>query len=141
METDLREKAFYRSLMSGLFAGIVITIANLAYNFLYRDLTSFNPSFFVNVTTIIFISIILSVIAGIMYYLIVPYAKKSKILYIFLFVVLTTFVTYLAFTVHRSIDLKVSAQFHGLFAGIVIITGLIDAFLIPYMAEHKNPII
>jgi ABC-type thiamin/hydroxymethylpyrimidine transport system permease subunit len=141
METDLRESPFYRSLMSGLFAGIVITIANLAYNFLYRDLTSFNPSYFVNVTTIIFISILLSLVAGILYYLIVPYAKKSRLLYIILFVLLTAFVTYLAFTVQRSVDMKVTTQFHGLFAGIVIITGLVDAFLIPYMAEHKNPII
>jgi len=141
METDLRERALYRSLMSGLFAGIVITIANLAYNFLYRDLTSFNPSFFVNVTTIIFISLLLSVVAGILYYLIVAYAEKSKILYILLLVVLTAVVTYVAFTVHRSVDIKVSTQFHGLFAGIVLITGLIDAFLIPYMAEHKNAII
>jgi len=141
METDINHGPFYKSLMGGLFAGIVITIVNLAYNFLYRDLTSFNPSYLVNVTSIIFISIVFSVLAGIMYYLIVPYAKKSNVLFIFLFIVLTALLTYVAFTVHRSVNLKVSTQFQGLFAGLVLITGLIDAFLIPYMVEHKNPII
>jgi hypothetical protein len=141
METDINNGPFYKSLMGGLFAGIVITVVNLGYNFLYRDLTSFNPSYFVNVTSIIFISIVFSVLAGIMYYLIVPYAKKSNVLFIFIFIVLTALLTYVAFTVHRSVDLKVSTQFQGLFAGLVLITGLIDAFLIPYMVEHKNPII
>jgi hypothetical protein len=140
MKKEIDQGPFYRSVMAGLLAGIVITIANLVFNGLYRSVTSFNPSQFVNVTTIIFISLILSVVSGIIYYLLVPYSKKSTSLYIALFVILTIGVTFVAFTVNRSSDPKVSAQFHGLFAGIAIITGLIEAFLIPYLAKHENPV-
>lgn len=141
MDTEIETSSFYKSLMAGLFAGIIITIANLIFNFIYRSVTGFNPSQIVNVTSIIFVSLILSVLAGILYYLVVPYAKKSKFLFIVLFFVLTVIVTYVAFNVTRSSDATVSSQFHGLFAGIVIITGLINALLIPYMARNKNMII
>lgn len=142
METEMEHDSFYRSLMAGLFAGIIITIANLIFNFIYRGVTRFNPSEIVNVTSIIFVSLILSVLAGILYYLIVPYAGKSKYLFIILFFVLTVIVTYVAFNVTRSSsDANVTSQFHGLFAGIVIITGVVNALLIPYMARNKNMII
>lgn len=141
MKTEIEGGSFYRSLMAGLFAGIILTIANLIFNYIYRSVTSFNPSQIVNVTSIIFVSLILSVLAGILYYLVVPYAHKSRFLFIILFAVLTVIVTYGAFNVTRSSDANVSAQFHGLFAGIVIITGVVDALLIPYIARNKNSVI
>ena len=141
MEREIEQGSFYKSLMAGLFAGIVLTIANLIFNFIYRSVTGFNPSQIVNVTSIIFVSLILSVLAGILYYLIVPYAHKSRFMFIILFIVLTIIVTYIAFNVTRSSDVSVSTQFHGLFAGIVIITGIVDALLIPYMARNKNAVI
>lgn len=141
METEIEHGSFYKSLMAGLFAGIIIAIANLIFNFIYRSATSFNPSQIVNVSSIIFLSLILSVLAGILYYVIVPFAKKSKVLFIVLFFVLTVIVTYVAFNVNRSSDATVSSQFHGLFAGIVIITGTVNALFIPYMARNKNMII
>jgi hypothetical protein len=141
METEIEHSSFYKSLMAGLFAGIVVTVANLIFNFIYRGATRFNPSQIVNVTSIIFVSLILSVLAGIIYYLIVPYAHKSKFLFIILFFVLTVIVTYVAFNVTRSSNITVTSQFHGLFAGIVIISGLVNALLIPYMARNKNMII
>jgi hypothetical protein len=141
METEIEHGSFYKSLMAGLFSGIVVTIANLIFNYIYRSITRFNPSQIVNVTSIIFVSIILSVLAGILYYLIVPYGQKSKFVFIILFFVLAVIVTYLAFNVTRSSDVNVSSQFHGLFAGIVIISGIVNGLLIPYMARNKNMII
>lgn len=140
MNYEVEQGPFYKSLMAGLFGGIVITIANLVFNFIYRGVTRFNPSQLINVTSIIFVSILLSLVAGIIYYVIVPYARRNKFLYIALFIVLTAILTYVSFTVHRSNDAHVSAQFDGLLAGIVIITGITDALLIPYMAKHKNGI-
>ena len=140
MKNERVSDLFYKSLMSGLFTGMIITTLNLVYNFIYRDVTNFSPSSFVNVTSIIFVSILVSLVAGLIYFFIVAYAKKTSILYNLLFLVLTAFVTYVAFTVHRSADARVSDQFHGLFAGIVIITGLTDALLIPYFVTHRNAI-
>lgn len=140
MNYEVEQGPFYKSLMAGLFAGIIITLANLIFNFIYRGITRFNPSEMVNVTSIIFVSLILSMVAGILYYLIVPYANKSKMIFIVLFILLTVVVTYVAFHVSRSSNPNVSAQFHGLFAGIVVISGLTNAILIPYMAKHKTMI-
>ena len=140
MNYEMEHGSFYKSLMAGLFAGIIVTLANLIFNFIYRGITRFNPSEMVNVTSIIFVSLILSMVAGILYYLIVPYANKNAAIFIALFIVLTVVVTYVAFHVSRSTNPNVSAQFHGLFAGIVIISGLINALLIPYMAKHKNSV-
>jgi len=141
METEMDHSPFYKSLMAGLFAGIVITIVNLIYNSIYRGVTKFNPSQIVNVTSIIFVSLIVSVLAGILYYLIVWYAHKTRFLYIVLLFILTVIFTYVAFNVTRSSNAIVSSQFHILFAGVVIITGLVNALLIPYMARNKNNII
>ncbi len=138
MNYEMEHGSFYKSLMAGLFAGIVITLANLIFNFIYRAITRFNPSEMVNVTSIIFVSLIFSILAGILYYLIVPYANKNKIVFISVFILLTVALTFVAFHVSRSSNPNVSAQFHGLFAGIVIISGLTNAILIPYMAKHKN---
>jgi len=138
MNYEVEQGPFYRSLMAGLFVGITVTLANLIFNFIYRGITRFNPSQLINVTSIIFVSLLLSLVAGILYYVIVPYARKSKTVFISVFIVATALVTYAAFLVQRSNDANVSAQFHGLLAGIVLITGITDALLIPYLAKHKN---
>lgn len=140
MNYETEQGTFSRSVMAGLFAGIVATLVNLVFDFFYREVTQFNPSQVVNVASIIFASILFSIVAGLLYYFIVPYANKSRLLFVILFIALTVFFTYLAFTVHRSDDAKVSSQFHGLFGGVIIITGVIDALLIPYMARHKNTV-
>jgi FtsH-binding integral membrane protein len=138
MNYETQTGPFYKSLMAGLFGGIIVTIANLMYNFIYRGVTRFNPSEVINVTSIIFVSLILSMVAGIIYYMIVSYAHKSKMIYIALFIVLTVVVVYGGFSIQRSTNPNVTAHFHWLLGGIVIITGLTDALLIPYMAKHEN---
>lgn len=141
MNYETEKDPFYKSLMAGLFAGIVITISTLIFNFIYRGITKFNPSEIVNVTSVIFFSLILSMVAALLYFAIVTVAGKSKILYIVIFIALTAFVTYTAFSATRSNDAHVSSLFQGLLAGVFIISGLVNALLIPYMAESDNAII
>ena len=107
---------------------------------LYSCALSIASSMFIYFSSMYFVSILLSIVAGILYYLIVPYGKRKTAFYVALFIILTAYVTYIAFTVQRSDNAIISSQFHGLFAGIVIITGITDALLIPYMARHKNVI-
>ncbi len=129
---------FYRSVMAGLAGGLVSTLINLIYNFIYRDVSDYNPSQFINVTTIIFVSLLVSLVAGLAYYFIVPFAKKRNFLYWALIGVLTVLLTMLAFTSHRSDSIIVTNHFHILLGGIIVLTGLTDAFLIPYLAKNKN---
>ncbi len=138
MDYDYEQTAFSKCLMAGLATGIIIIPINLLYNFIYRNITSFTLSWVINITSTIFASFIICVIAGLIFYFIVPYLKKSKNLYSLLFIILTIVVIFLGLSFQRSNDPVVSRQFRGLYLGDVIITGIATAFFIPWLARHKN---
>jgi len=138
MNYDYEQTAFSKCLMAGLATGIIIIPINLIYNFIYRHITSFSLSLVINVTSIIFSSFILCMLAGLVFYFIVPYLKKSKNIYTLLFLVITAVVILLGLHFQRSDNPIVSNQFRGLYLGDVIISGLASAFLIPWLATHKN---
>lgn len=138
MDYDYEQTAFSKCLMAGLATGIIIIPINLLYNFIYRNITSFTLSWVINITSTIFASFIICVIAGLLFYFIVPYLKKSKNLYSLLFIILTIVVIFLGLSFQRSNDPVVSSQFRGLYLGDVIITGIATAFFIPWLARHKN---
>lgn len=128
-----------KSLMAGLATGIIATIINLIFNFVYRGITKLSLLVSViNVETIIFATMLLCIIAGLIYHFIVFYLKKSDVIYTVVFIVLTVIAVLAGFTYHRSADINVSHQFDWLYSGILIITGLSTAFMIPWLAKHKN---
>jgi hypothetical protein len=136
MNYDYVETPLYKSVMAGLAVGIVATCANLLYGFIYKDVTQFSPSFAViNVTTVIFGTILLSMVGGLLYYFLVVYSKKQAKIFVGIFVALMALAVLLALfdnTFH------LSQKFIGLYIGMLIITGLFIAFLIPWFASHKN---
>ncbi len=139
MNYDYSETPLSKSVLAGLATGIIATVLNLIYNFICRGITKLSLSFSViNVSTIIFATVLLCIIAGLVYYFIVLYLKKSIKIYVGLFVVITVIGILLGMTYHRSTDLNISRQFEGLYLGMVIITGLCGAFFIPWLARHKN---
>ena len=138
MDYDFEQTTFSKCLLAGLATGILIIPLSLVYNFIYRHVTNFTISWIINVTLIIFASFIVSIIAGLLYYFIVPYLKKSANIYTLLFIVITIVVVYLGFQIQRSDSALITKQFRGLYLGDVIITGLATAFIIPWLARHKN---
>lgn len=125
--------------MAGLATGIVATIVNLIFNSAYRGITRLSLSVSViNVSTIIFATVLLCVIAGLVYHFIVFYLKKSYVIFVALFIVLTVLAFLSAFIIHRSADPGVSKTFEGLYAVLAITTGLSGAFGVPWFATHKN---
>ena len=128
-----------RCILAGLATGIIATVINLIFNFIFRGITRLSLSVSViNVSTIIFATVILCVVAGLVYHFIVFYFKKSSNFFVVLFIFLTVVAILSGFNFHRSDNPVISLQFEGLYAGIVIITGFSGAFIIPWLAKHKN---
>ncbi|QEC66364.1 hypothetical protein FRZ67_03245 [Panacibacter ginsenosidivorans] len=138
MNYDYQQTDFSKALMAGLFAGIVATLANLGYDFFYRDITGFQLSQIINVASIIIASTLLLTIAGIGFYFFKHNIKKGGIIYRLIFFVLTFLCVYLSVHVQRSTDPIVSNEFRGLLTGIVIILGGLAVFFIPYLFDHDE---
>lgn len=138
MNYDFQQTRFSKSLLSGLATATIVIIACLVYAFIYRHLTNFTLSTIVNVTSIIFTAFIVCVIAGIVFYILVPYLHQKKLMYTGLLVVLTAIFIVIGLVSHRSANPIISEQFRGLYIGVVSIIGLSCAFLIPYFTSHKN---
>ena len=127
-----------KAIVAGVFTGIMIAVINLVYNYIYRDVTGFSPSEIFNVSSIIFCSVLISLVAGIIYFLFAKFIKKGGIIFTVLFVVLTILGIISVFNTHRSSDAHTTALFRGLYLGIIIVTGFLDSFMIPYFSKHSK---
>ena len=140
MNYDYTETPLSKSILAGVATGIIATVINLIYNFIFRGITHLSLEITViNVSTVIFVTMILCLIAGFVYYGIVLYLRKSMGIFVALFLAITAIAVVLGIGFHISTDANISQQFDSLYIGMVLITGLLGAFLIPYLASHKNP--
>lgn len=134
MNYDNVDTPLYKSVMAGLATGIIAACINLAYNFVYRGITQFAPSISViNVATIIFASTLICIVAGLLFYFIVEYLKKDTKIFRWIFIIITLIVIASALLIGG-----MSGKFEGLYFGVVVITSICSAFLIPWLFSHKN---
>lgn len=128
-----------RGIMAGLFVGIAAAVLNLVFDLIYRKVTGYEFSGFVNINSIIFFTIPTLVAAGIVYSILLHYFKKGMMLYIILSVMLTIIVAFIPLgpnMLPTGQPMPDSAR--GLTMGIEIITGAMGAFALPYFAEHPK---
>ena len=125
-------------LLIGLFVGIIDTVLLLIYNVIYRDSTGFSPADFINVSSLIFVENLVFVIIGAIYFLFVRSFRKGEIIYMILFLLLTIFLVWKTELVSRTADHLENVQFRGLLLGVVIVTGISAAFLVPYLYHSKK---
>ena len=138
MNYDYKQTDFSKALLSGLFAGIIATLANLGYDFFYRDITGFQLSQIINVPSIIIASTLLLTIAGIGFYCFQHFIRNGTRFYKFIFILLTLLCVYLSIHVQRSVDPLISYEFKWLLTGIVVILGGLAVFFIPYLFKHED---
>lgn len=138
MNYDYPQTRLSKSLLTGVFAGIIATLANLVYDYFYRDFVKFYPSEIINVSSIIFATMILFTVAGLIYFFLSKLIKHGDIVYIVIFCALTVFCFIESMHAHRSADPTISEEFRGLLLGTVAVTGLLAAFLIPYLSKHDT---
>ena len=138
MNYDYPQTKLSKSLLTGVFAGIIATLVNLVYDYFYRDLVKYYPSEIINVSSIIFATMLFFTVAGIIYFFLSKFIKHGNIVYIIIFCALTVISFIASMHAHRSSDPSVTEEFRGLLLGTVAVTGLLAAFLIPYLTRHDT---
>lgn len=141
MEQASTQTHFSRSVLAGLFAGIIATLLNLIFNVFYREYTLFPLNDIINVSSLIFATCLVLTIAGVIYHYMDQYIKGGTILFIVVFLILTLLLVRFDFHVQRSDNPVWNAEFSKLFLGVILISGLSTVLLIPYMVKKENSVI
>ena len=139
MEDVYFEKSvFTKAILAGVFCGFFGTITALVYDVFYRGITSYNPSSLINVSSIIFGTFILAVVAGIILYLCISYLKIGITGFRILFLILFALLAMVAINNQSGVNLPYYKGFTGLLFGIDIIFTIFIVILIPYFYKHHE---
>lgn len=134
---DFRKNVFTRAMLTGLFVGIIATLACLFYDVIFRESTRFSLGPIINVSTLIFTVNLVFLIIGVLYYAFLK-AFKGDLVFIIVFALLTIFFIWRALNVHRSPDQELNTEFKELLIGVIAIMGIGAAFLIPFLFHSKK---
>lgn len=120
-----------RSLLAGLACGIIAAILNVGYMYFYRKATGFTgvglfePLFFFIAFPLLFI------IAGFIFFEMIEYIKRGRMVFTFLFLLLTLMATISDLNSFG----KAKEEF---LLGIILITGILISLLLPFLATHAK---
>jgi hypothetical protein len=120
-----------RSLMAGLACGIVAAIINVAYSYFYRKATAFSGATLFEPLVMFVAFPLLFVTAGLVYFEMVDSIKKGGLLFTLLFLLLMGAATIINLT-------GTQGGKEGLLLGIILITGVLMAFVLPFLATHAK---
>ncbi|MDP4265269.1 MAG: hypothetical protein Q8941_22275 [Bacteroidota bacterium] len=138
MDQDMKNPAFDKVLMTGVFVGIIITVILLFYHVIFLQSTDFPFSTMINVSTLIFSVNLLFLVIGPVYYGFIKLSKYGNILYMIVFILLTIFLVMKTKGVDRTDDDQLNIEFRQLLSGIIIITGIGISFLLPFLFYNKS---
>jgi hypothetical protein len=127
------------SLFAGLFSGFLLAIVNLIYDFIYREITQYAYSQIINVSSIIFLSVLLLIVAGLIYFFCVKFIKRGELLYSLLFIIATILVCITILS--HQYAAPYSGGFKYLSFGVIMLTGLFAIAGIPYFVKHNKTFI
>lgn len=125
-----------KGIFAGAFTGIIIAVANLGYDFIYRGITHYSPSEIINVSSLIFGSLLAMTFLAVIYLFLANVTKSAGTIFRILILLLT--IAALALVVSTNQDQAMFDGMKGLLVGLIAISGFIGGvLLIPYFA--KNP--
>jgi hypothetical protein len=130
---DYEPTEFSKSVLAGVFSGIAATLTILIWNFYYRGVSGFSLSDIINVSSVIFVSVLLLTVGGLLVHVFHHYIKQGTIVYIVISVLITILLIYMLQGVERSPNPTIAAQFRKLMLGVTIIMGIYWSFVIPYL--------
>lgn len=136
MNHDYESTEFSKSLLAGVFAGITATVLGLIYNSWFRSTVGFPLSEIINVSTIIFIVILMVTIAGLIFYLFHHFFKQGTLIFQLAAILSTILMVVATMSIQRSADPIISKEFRELLIGIICITGACSIFIIPFLYKH-----
>lgn len=138
MTDDAPRPSFYRSLMTGLFVGILATLACLLFNLIFRRSTGFQPTDLINVATLIFAVNLLFPLLGLVYNGFLRWRRRGVQGFTVLFALLFALLLWQSVTVHRFSDPHLNGEFRFLLTGIVLILGICADLLLPYLYQNRS---
>lgn len=138
MNYDYKQSDLSRSVLGGLFSGLVATVSNIAFILIFRAITRYFDFGALDILTIVFGSILLSILCGIMFYFFVHYMQKGIPFYRAMVVIVTAVIVYFGILFRGTIEENVAEEFKILVVGTQVIIGILAAFLIPYLFRHDS---
>ncbi len=138
MNYDYVQSDLSRGVLSGLYSGIVATVLNMIFVYIYRYVTDFQDFNGFDVTVIVFGTLLLSLACGIIFYFFVYYFKKGIPVYRVSVFIITILIVVLGLTLRRSISGDVPFEFRMIVIVTQVIIGSLAAFLIPYLFKHDK---
>jgi len=138
MNYDYTQSDLSRSILAGLFSGIIATVSNLVFTVAYRSITKFYEFNAIDITTIVFGTILLSIACGAMFYFFVHYLNKGIMFYRVMVLIVTIAIVYLGINLRYTIQDVIPNEFRVLVIGTQVIIGGLAAFLIPYLFRHDK---
>ncbi|MEP6465966.1 MAG: hypothetical protein ABJB05_06655 [Parafilimonas sp.] len=137
-DIHFEKSVFAKAVLAGVFSGFFATCTALLYNVIYRGISHYNPSEVINISSIIFGTFILAVVAGVILALFIRYTKIGITLFRLLFLILLGLLAFVAFRNQSGTDLPMYDGFTGLLFGIDIIFFIFIVILIPYFYKHHE---
>src|SRR3954467_7194977 len=128
---EYEETPLSKAVLGSLFAGIIATVLNLIFNYVYRAITGYTFLGVFTVYTIILFSIVMCMAGGIIYFLLKKNIQSGRIIYTVLFLALTILGLFLHINFNVTSGEPGPAGVHGLTMSIDIITGCTIAFVVP----------
>ena len=138
MNYDYPQSDLSRSILAGLFSGLIATVSNLVFTITYRSITKFYEFNAIDITTIVFGTILLSLACGAMFYFFVHYLNKGIFFYRIMVLIVTATIVWLGIELRHTIQDTIPPEFRVLVIGTQVIIGGLAAFLIPYLFRHDK---
>lgn len=138
MNYDYTQSDLSRGVLSGLYAGIIATIANMIFVYIYRFLTNFQDFNGFDVTVIVFGTLLLSLACGIVFYFFVHFLKGGVSMYRLAVALVTVLIIFFGLTLRHEVEGTVPFEFRMIVIITQVIIGALAAFLIPYLFRHDK---
>ena len=138
MNYDYAQTDLSRGVLSGLFAGLTAAVANTVFVLIFRSITAFYGFSGLDITVIVFGSILQMIACGLLFSFFVHYLKRGIRFYISIVVIITILIVILGIMVRRSVIGEVPEDFKILVVGTQVIIGCLAAFFIPYLFRHDK---
>ena len=111
MNYDYPQNDFSKSLLGGLFSGLVATVINIVFVIIYRSVTQFYDYYALDITMIIFGTVAQSIACGIMFYFFVHNLKKGISFYRIMVIIVTAIIVYAGILLRKTIQSEIPAEF------------------------------
>lgn len=138
MNYDYSQTDFSRGILSGLFAGLVACVVNTLFVLGFRAMTAFYEFNGLDVTVIVFGSILQLLVCGWLFYLFVHYLRKGISFYRLVVILITALIFIVGLIIRRSVMGSSPDEFKIMVVGTQVIIGSLAAFFIPYLFRHDS---